>query len=450
MGGNKARHQTKEEEERVKLSVDAREKTLRFAKALLQVLGEDKNLRDEAIEKFLGTTQDQITILSTDFPFYQRSQAIYALNVFPERSKHCKIIRVVNMTENGERPPSYERIRVTRKKRLSLLTLGEFLLEWKGTKLVLELYFCGYTRRAKIYSKDIDVANGFQDAFGKFMKKKNLLKGERLLFLPHDEIELLRYPKLGWSDVILKPELIESINLNIVFPLSNEKACVKKGIPWRRGVLIGGIAGTGKTQICRILCNVLPDDVTIIWATPKALGESEKVQQLFEAARYFSPTLIVIEDIDFIGTSRDFVQNPILGELLTQLDGNDPNHGIFVIATTNRPQYLDEALANRPSRFDVKLEFSLPNEPQRMQLVKLFTKAMKLSESIDCEKIAAMSDKLTGAHIREIFIYAQLKALKCNSKQIRVEDIAERIQQYKKDERIKRMPTEDKSRMYRK
>jgi len=432
----------KEAKMRIELSIDAKEKALGFARAILRVLGEDRNKRDEFIEKFLGVKRDKCNILTADFKFYQRSQAIYAANLFPTKSIDCKIIKVTNITDEGERAPTYERIQIKPDKKISLLTIGEFLLEWKNEKIILEIYFCGYTRRIRLYSKNIELASDFQDEFMRFMKTQNFLKGKRLIFLPRSEIDFLEFPKLNWKDVILKQELTDSIMLNIIFPITNEKKCTEIKIPWRRGVLMGSVAGTGKTQVCRILCNVLPDSTTLIWATPKALYESEKIQDLFEAARYFSPTLIIIEDIDFIGTSRDFVQNPILGELLTQLDGNDPNHGIFVIATTNRPEQLDVALANRPSRFDVKLEFSLPEENERIELMKLFTKGMKFDQSIDYKKIAAISNGLTGAHIKEIFVYAQLKALKRGSKKISFSDVEERVKQYKADDGSRKAYTE--------
>jgi cell division protease FtsH len=266
----------------------------------------------------------------------------------------------------------------------------------------------------------------------KYMRKHNFLKGEKLVFQPRSGLGFLEFPKLGWDDVVLKPEIRDTITLNIIFPLRNRMKLKRKGVAWRRGLLMGGVAGTGKTQVCRILCNVLPKSVTLIWATPKALYDSERIRDLFDAARYFSPCLLVIEDIDFIGQKRDFGHNQVLGELLTQLDGNDPNHGIFVIATTNRPDHLDEALANRPSRFDVKVEFPLPELPERKRLITLFTKDMEFDNPDDFDGIARDSAKLTGAHIREIFIYAQIKALRDGNEKLKTSDVLERIKQYKK------------------
>jgi SpoVK/Ycf46/Vps4 family AAA+-type ATPase len=373
-----------------------------------------------------------MTVLTKDFPMYQRSQAIYALNIFPVENKDCEVIKITNMTDEGEQPPSYERIRIKRRKKMTLMTIGEFYIKYKNEPLILELYFYGYTMRGSIFAKSdsMDIINEFQDEFSKYMRKHNFHKGERLVFQPRANLEFLEYPKMGWDDVVLKPEVKETIMLNILFPLKNKKSLVKKNVPWRRGLLMGGVAGTGKTQVCRILCNILPKGTTLIWATPKALYDTDQIQNLFDAARYFSPCLIVIEDIDFIGKSRDLSQNPILGELLTQLDGNDPNHGIFVIASSNRPELLDEALANRPSRFDVKVEFPLPELDERKKLIRLFTKNMTFEKPNDFNSIAAATKELTGAHIKEVFVYAQLRALKNGHEKIRTDDVMERVRQY--------------------
>lgn len=411
----------------------AKESALAFARMILKILEGDVDKRDAILEEFLGVKRDKMTILSTDYAAFQRSQAIYAMNMFPTEDKNCKIIKTVNMTDEGEEPPFYERIKVKRKKRMSLMTVGEFLLEYKGVRMVLESYFCGYTLRSSIYASNevMDLINEFQDRLTKYMRKHNFLKGEKLVLQPQSDFDFLEYPKLDWDDVVLKPEVREAIMLNVIFPLKNRKSLKKKGVAWRRGILMGGIAGTGKTQVCRILCNVLPKGVTLIWATPKALFDTEKIRDLFDAARYFSPTLLVIEDIDFIGQKRDFGHNTVLGELLTQLDGNDPNHGVFVLASTNRPDYLDEALANRPSRFDVKVEFPLPETSERKKLIELFTKDMEFENPNDIETIISASTGLTGAHIREIFVYAQIKALKEGREKLRTEDVMDRIKQSK-------------------
>lgn len=418
--------------------VDLNDVMKRFAKALVSLLDEYTSVSTKMFEDYLKVKTDKMRGIEYDYKPYERMQAIYSWNKFIE--VQCKVIKMVNIDDSeGLISPSYEEIRVGKSEYKRLLTIGDFFIEWKKTRMILRMDFDGEWRMKAtlLYRMDRDEKKieEFLFEFRKFMRNNNLLKGEKIVFLPHRKFDFLEYPELDWSDVVLKDSIKEEIMLNIIFPLSREKECLKCGIPWRRGLLLGGVVGTGKTQVCRVLCNKVPDNVTIIWATPKALYDVECVEVLFEAARYLYPTIVVIEDIDFIGTERTIDMNDdILGELLTQLDGNDPNYGVFVIATTNRLNMLDMALADRPSRFDVKIEFKLPENDERIKLIELFTKNMKFEEPLNLTQLSPTMSGLTGAHIKEVFIYAQLKALSDNKEKVRLEDVMNRIAFFKKRE----------------
>jgi len=297
---------------------------------------------------------------------------------------------------------------------------------------VANLLFDGNYSEFCIFGVESDekIIHELSSEIKKWMQENNFLRGERLEYLPRGTFGFLEYGKVDWNSLIISETLKDKVILNLIFTLNNEKLCKKYNIPWRRGVLLAGIAGTGKTQLARVLCNMLNDNVTIIWATPKALYDEEKVKLLFDAGRYFAPSLLIIEDIDFIGKSRDIRTDPITGELLTQLDGNSPNHGVFVLATTNRPELLDKALIERPSRFDVKLIFDLPNDEARLKMVKYFSIGKQFS-GITREEIARMTTGLTGAYIKEIIVYGTLLSLKENKKLIEREHIEKAIHEVK-------------------
>ena len=404
-----------------------------FARILTTFIGEYSSCRIAEFEKFLGVKMENISATEEEYEAYERQQAIFAINKFVKNE--CEVVKTVNLDdEDGSIAPVYEQVRIGRNEYEKLLISGEIFLTWKKTRIIVYLYFQGsWTRKLTLFyrTKDAKQVNGFGKKFRTFMQKHNLYKGEKLIYLPRNEFDFLEYPELGWNDVVLKDEIKEEIDLNITFMLDNAAECLCSGIPWRRGLIFGGIAGTGKTQVCRILCNKVPKGVTVIWATPKALYEANTINTLFEAARYFQPTLLIIEDIDFIGKDRSIDDDDVLGELLTQLDGNDPNHGLFIVATTNRPQMLDLALANRPSRFDVKVDFNVPEDEERKKLIKLFTKKMEFESPLNYGKISLSMNGLTGAHIKEIFVYAQLKALKRGMKKIKPEDVSRRARFYK-------------------
>jgi len=92
---------------------------------------------------------------------------------------------------------------------------------------------------------------------------------------------------------------------------------------------------------------------------------------------------------------------------------------------------LDISLANRPSRFDVKIEFGVPDTNERIKLIKLFTKNMKFENVPDYGKLSAMTEGLTGAHIKEVFVHAQLKAMREEREELRLNDIVERVNQFR-------------------
>lgn len=402
-----------------------------FAKELMGMFEKKRTEEQDKFLEFFGKEKQDIKLLVQNIPPFQRTQVIYSVNKFIK--ENCKNVVLENY-DDEKIPPVYESIEIKRGQFEILTTIGFFFVEWEDTKLLIDMYFCGSARFYRIWFKpeDEEVAIKLQKSITDYFKENNFFKGEKLLFLQQANLEFLKYPKLAWKDVILSEEIKEEFKLNIIFPLENKEACKNNGIPWRRGVMLGGKAGTGKTQVCRVLCSEIPKGVTIIWSTPKSLYDESTVQTLFDAARFFAPTLIIIEDIDFIGLNRDFARNPILGELLTQLDGNDPNDGIFVMATTNRPELLDEALANRPSRFDVQLLFNLPDNNQRLEIIKLFSEKMKFAEELNYSAIVEITKDLSGSHIKEIFVHCQLKALRENRK-VTNKDIMEKATLYRKN-----------------
>lgn len=363
------------------------------------------------VKKFFDVDETKLISIKTSFPLFQQSQACYAINMFT--LNETKPVKVIGYQSEMHSAPSHQEIEIKRGKTVPLLSRAWVFVKWRRKNLVVYIMFDGNYSEFTVFGlkKHAKTMHKFSVEVQKWMRENNFFRGERLEYNPFGRLGFLNYRKgIDWDSIILPKELKDEVILNLLFPLSNEKLCKKHNIPWRRGVLLAGVAGTGKTQLGRVLCNMLGKKITVIWATPKALHDAEKVKLLFEASRYFSPTLLVIEDIDFIGKSRDFTTDPIVGELLTQLDGNAPNHGIFVLATTNRPELLDKALVERPSRFDVKLIFEVPNLEHRLRMVKHFSVG-KHFKDVTYKEIAEMTDGFTGAYIQEVITYGTLLSL---------------------------------------
>lgn len=391
-----------------------------FAESILKTLEAYVTQQEKDYQFFLGIPLEERTVLDIDWELYEQQQAAYAVNRLIENTG--TISTITQYSEGDPSTAEYGEVEVKRDYFETMVISGKIFFEWKGMRAIASPFFKGnYAECHFTYAKkDAKIMKEFQEELRKFMNEHNYFKGEKLEYLSYSRLNFLKFDNIDWNGLILEKSLKEDIMLNLIFPLSNKDLCKKYNVPWRRGILIAGVPGTGKTQLGRVLCNVL-EGVTVIWATSKAIHDASRVKTLFEIARKFAPSLIVMEDIDFFGHDREFITNPIVGELLTQLDGSSPNDGVFVLATTNRPQLLDRALADRPSRFDIKLIFETPALEERKKMVELF--ATGKTFDVPLEYIATSTDKFTGSHIKEAINYATLVTLKRGDSIVKKEDV---------------------------
>ena len=183
--------------------------------------------------------------------------------------------------------------------------------------------------------------------------KNSVFRGQQFTFPD------IQKPKMTKAQFVNDAEkkLIEE---NTLLFFRNMREIRKRNIKAKRGIILYGNPGNGKTSICRWISKSLPG-VTRIWITCWDI-ESENVSDLFEIARNLAPSVIFMEDIDTAGISRRATgrMNPLLGRLLNEMDGLERNDGVVVIATTNNIYALDEALAKRPGRFDMKIKIGNP------------------------------------------------------------------------------------------
>jgi len=214
------------------------------------------------------------------------------------------------------------------------------------------------------------------------------------------------YDMIGGLDQQIK-EIKEVIEL----PIKHPELFESLGIAQPKGVLLYGPPGTGKTLLARAVAH--HTDCKFIRVSgselvQKYIGEgSRMVRELFVMARQHAPSIIFMDEIDSIGSSRgdgksggggdSEVQRTML-ELLNQLDGFEPTQNIKIIMATNRVDILDSALL-RPGRIDRKIEFPPPNEEARVDILRIHSRKMNLMRGIDLQKVA---DKLTGASGAEV------------------------------------------------
>jgi len=203
------------------------------------------------------------------------------------------------------------------------------------------------------------------------------------------------------DEVILPDATLQALERNVLTFAEQRAALRALGLSTQKGLLFHGAPGTGKTHCIRYLAGRLPGHTTLL-ITAEEMGVLPEYMAL---ARLLQPALVVIEDADLIGRDRAARANAcdevMLNRLLNELDGLRERADVFFILTTNRPDTLEPALANRPGRIDQAIEFPLPDEPLRRRLVALYAKALPVPPALASE-LAGRTDGASPAFIKEL------------------------------------------------
>ncbi|WP_243002667.1 CDC48 family AAA ATPase [Lachnotalea glycerini] len=210
----------------------------------------------------------------------------------------------------------------------------------------------------------------------------------------------------------------EMIELPFRFPEIFEKI----GVDPPNGVLLCGPPGTGKTLIARAVATETDAYFTVVNGPEiihKFYGESEaNLRDVFEEAARQAPAIIFIDEIDAIAPKRTEVtgevEKRVVGQLLALMDGLKKRKQVVVIGATNIPDVLDPAL-RRPGRFDREITISVPNQEERVEILKIHTRGMPLADDVDLVKISEITHGFVGADLeaicREAGMYAVRKIL---------------------------------------
>ncbi|KTG08027.1 AAA family ATPase, partial [Haloferax profundi] len=211
---------------------------------------------------------------------------------------------------------------------------------------------------------------------------------------------------------------LELVREMIELPLSEPEVFAHLGIEPPKGVLLHGPPGTGKTLIAKAVANEV-DATFITISGPEVLskykGESEeKLREVFKEARERSPSIIFFDEIDSIAAKRDDggdVENRIVGQLLSLMDGLDARGDVVVIGATNRVDSLDPAL-RRGGRFDREIEIGVPNIAGRHEILDVHTRQMPLADDVDIDRLASRTHGFVGADLESLAKEAAMTALR--------------------------------------
>ncbi len=216
--------------------------------------------------------------------------------------------------------------------------------------------------------------------------------------------------RVTWEDVVLNPVMMARLRDSVEGFAASRDTMRDFGFPWKRGVLLVGPPGTGKTMACKAAASALPDFRFLYVRDLREQKEKESIETIFKRARKLAPCILAFEDLD------GFINDENRTVFLNEMDGFASNDGLLIIASSNHPGKIDEALLKRPSRFDRVFHLGLPELPERRAFCeKVLTRdslASKLAPGFDiaalCDAVAAKSDGFTPAYLKEAFVSAAL------------------------------------------
>lgn len=212
-----------------------------------------------------------------------------------------------------------------------------------------------------------------------------------------------------WDDLVLDDSFKEGLRRDTDTFFASRKIYESLGITWKRGILLLGPPGNGKTESIKALLNQTKHSVLYVKTIATPYGPEYGVRSVFEHARKHSPCVLVLEDLD------SMVGDKVKSFFLNEMDGLAQNNGILTIASTNHPEDIDDAIINRPSRFDTKYTYDLPTPKLRKAFTIKWLRKISLlglqnsaifekSEDEIAQGVAEKTEGWSFAFLKELFV----------------------------------------------
>lgn len=383
-------------------------------------------------QHFAPAALDALVITRRDFPHWMRPDLQRALEglfaalpgtrFFGARLRNRELeFRFADLVEAGPKaiavgPAEYHEADTGEAEPVRCLVRGLWLAQSDGTRfaLLLEVREGFGNVRARI---EIAVPPGegparlaarLAERIGSETERAVTWRGKALVLDDADQdyeivpagLRVERFAPVRREDIVLPERTLALVERNTLGFARRAKDLVRLGLPSKKGVLLYGPPGTGKTMLVRWLAGALEDYTKLVVKADDYALLSDYVS----IARALQPALLVLEDVDLIAGHRDgpyAARGSRLNTLLNAMDGLAPDARLLFVLTTNRPEVLEPALAERPGRIDQAIEIGLPGEAERKILVRRYAGVLTVPEAL----AAATARRIEGvspAFIKEL------------------------------------------------
>ncbi|MEP6753962.1 MAG: ATP-binding protein [Chthonomonadales bacterium] len=272
----------------------------------------------------------------------------------------------------------------------------EFIqVKWQGTHCEITNYW--------IIADTFEIARDFFYQVNAWCSE---VRGEVLVFnngyWQKDETLFQAIQAANFDNLILPPKLKQEIRDDLTQFFQSRETYERYKIPWKRGVILIGPPGNGKTHTVKALLNSLQVPCLYVKSFKQHYRtDQSSITEVFRRARQTTPCILVLEDLDSLITdsNRSF--------FLNELDGFASNAGIVALATTNHPERIDSSILDRPSRFDRKYQFELPAPEERAAYLEMWNAQMEAELRVADEGIAeiiTLTDGFSFAYLKELFV----------------------------------------------
>ncbi|NIH78171.1 AAA family ATPase [Amycolatopsis viridis] len=270
--------------------------------------------------------------------------------------------------------------------------------------------------RVEVLARDHTTAGVVRDRIEQFTRAHDVLRGKVLAFgsseyRGNELLTFLPRPELTAEQVVLPPGVLPTIEDHIVGIAEHADRLRAAGQHLKRGLLLHGPPGTGKTHTVRYLMSRLSGS-TVIILTGAAMRFISKAAEL---ARRLQPSILVVEDVDLVAEDRTTPHGggPLLFSLLDAMDGIGADADVTFVLTTNRPEALEAALRDRPGRVDLAVEIPRPDAEGRRKLLELYARGVDLRA--DLEPVIAETEGVTASFIKELLRRAVLHEVRAGA-----------------------------------